>query len=256
SRALMLATDVAARGLDIPNIQHVIHYQTPRTAESYVHRSGRTARACQEGLSVLFIDPTEISKYRQLCNTLNRSTDLPPFPVDASIMEQVNTRLALARKLESLEHAQRKAKAQESWFKKAAQEAELYVDDSDEDDDSDEASERAMQDAKAKRDVKNMRMQLMQLLATPFISSDFSGKYPTKSGSLIMPIENRHNTGSISNTDNAALTVMKKESADYSNLVKTVKIKPSVDKKKIKKLKSLKKWKLKKQRKKEKAMKD
>merc|ERR1719430_2046443 len=45
SSGLLIATDVAARGLDIPNIQHVVHYQVPRTSEGYVHRSGRTARA-------------------------------------------------------------------------------------------------------------------------------------------------------------------------------------------------------------------
>ncbi|KAJ3027192.1 ATP-dependent RNA helicase, partial [Rhizophlyctis rosea] len=42
--AVLIASDVAARGLDIPNVEHVVHYQLPRTAELYVHRSGRTAR--------------------------------------------------------------------------------------------------------------------------------------------------------------------------------------------------------------------
>ncbi|NXS44355.1 DDX24 helicase, partial [Balaeniceps rex] len=50
---VLLTTDVAARGLDIPNVPHVIHYQVPRTSELYVHRSGRTARAANEGLSLL-----------------------------------------------------------------------------------------------------------------------------------------------------------------------------------------------------------
>ena len=40
---------MAARGLDIPNVNHVIHYQVPRTSENYIHRSGRTARAQKEG---------------------------------------------------------------------------------------------------------------------------------------------------------------------------------------------------------------
>lgn len=68
-----MATDVAARGLDIPSIEHVLHYQTPRTSESYVHRSGRTARASKDGITVLLIEPSEISNYIKLCRTLGKS---------------------------------------------------------------------------------------------------------------------------------------------------------------------------------------
>ncbi len=73
-RGLLIASDVAARGLDIPNVQHVIHYQVPKTSESYVHRSGRTARASKEGLSVLFIESSETMTFRKICKTLQRST--------------------------------------------------------------------------------------------------------------------------------------------------------------------------------------
>lgn len=70
--SILIATDVAARGLDIPQIDHVLHYQTPRTSENYVHRSGRTARASREGISVVFIEPTEIRRYIKLCRTLGK----------------------------------------------------------------------------------------------------------------------------------------------------------------------------------------
>lgn len=71
--ALLIATDVAARGLDIPNVDHVIHYQVPRTSENYIHRSGRTARANTEGITVLLMEPGEMRYYKMLCKTLNRS---------------------------------------------------------------------------------------------------------------------------------------------------------------------------------------
>lgn len=71
--SVLMTTQVAARGLDIPNIQHVIHYQVPTTGEDYVHRSGRTARADKEGLSILIIEPEEVKYFVKLQKTLGRS---------------------------------------------------------------------------------------------------------------------------------------------------------------------------------------
>ena len=95
---LLMATDVAARGLDI---EHVIHYQVPRTSESYIHRSGRTARATRRGLSLLLIDPGEQTTVKKLCTTLARAglDSLPVFPVDVEKMGRVREMLNIARKL-------------------------------------------------------------------------------------------------------------------------------------------------------------
>lgn len=71
-----MTTQVAARGLDIPNIQHVVHYQVPTTGEDYVHRSGRTARADKEGLSILIMEPEEVKYFVKLQKTLGRSKNL------------------------------------------------------------------------------------------------------------------------------------------------------------------------------------
>ncbi|XP_064083303.1 ATP-dependent RNA helicase DDX24-like [Macrobrachium nipponense] len=228
SVALLLATDVAARGLDIPNIQHVIHYQTPRTAETYIHRSGRTARAEQEGLSVLFIDSSEIKKYRQLCLTLNRSTDLPPFPVDVNVMDQVKTRVDFARQLELMEHSNRKERAQDNWLKKAAREAEIMLDD--DDDDEDEVADRAMKAAREKRETKVMKAKLRSMLSRPLVGSTFSGKYPTQTGALVTPFHKEQRGGGKPD-GNDALSVMKKEAVEFTKLVKTVKPRPPKKKK-------------------------
>lgn len=58
--SILVATDVAARGLDIPGIDLIVHYHVPRTADAYVHRSGRTARAERSGKSVLLSAPDEV----------------------------------------------------------------------------------------------------------------------------------------------------------------------------------------------------
>ena len=75
----LIATDVAARGLDIPNVEHVIHYQVPRTSENYVHRSGRTARANKNGITVIFMEPGEVKSYIKLYRTLKRSKQKNEF---------------------------------------------------------------------------------------------------------------------------------------------------------------------------------
>jgi ATP-dependent RNA helicase DeaD len=60
---VMVATDIAARGLDIPHIEHVINYDLPQMAEDYVHRIGRTARAGAEGEALCFVTPTDKAKW-------------------------------------------------------------------------------------------------------------------------------------------------------------------------------------------------
>jgi len=56
---VLVATDIAARGIDVPNISHVINYELPNEPESYVHRIGRTARAGAEGAALSFCDHDE-----------------------------------------------------------------------------------------------------------------------------------------------------------------------------------------------------
>ena len=70
--AVLLATDVAARGLDVPAVDHVVHYQVPRTADAYVHRNGRTARAMRRGFSLLVCGPDERRVVRALLGSLGR----------------------------------------------------------------------------------------------------------------------------------------------------------------------------------------
>jgi ATP-dependent RNA helicase DeaD len=63
---IMIATDVAARGLDIPHIEHVINYDLPQQPEDYVHRIGRTARAGAKGSAINFITPQDKRKWHAI----------------------------------------------------------------------------------------------------------------------------------------------------------------------------------------------
>ena len=67
---ILIATDVAARGLDVPRISHVINYDVPYDTETYVHRIGRTARAGREGDAILFISPRE----KRMLHSIEKAT--------------------------------------------------------------------------------------------------------------------------------------------------------------------------------------
>ena len=68
---ILVATDVAARGLDIPHIKHVINYDLPQCAEDYIHRIGRTARAGEKGASLCLVTPADKAKWKAIYKLLN-----------------------------------------------------------------------------------------------------------------------------------------------------------------------------------------
>lgn len=68
---VLVATDVAARGIDVEDLSYVIHYQLPEQLENYTHRSGRTARAGRKGLSVSFVLLNEVKKLKDLEKSLS-----------------------------------------------------------------------------------------------------------------------------------------------------------------------------------------
>ncbi|KAM9355349.1 ATP-dependent RNA helicase DDX24 [Pholidichthys leucotaenia] len=126
---VLLTTDVAARGLDIPNVQHVIHYQVPRTSETYVHRSGRTARATKEGLCLLLISPDDMMNFKKIFKTLGKEEDLPMFPIESKCFGAIKERVDLARSIEKIEFYNSREKQHNSWLKQAADALELDLDD-------------------------------------------------------------------------------------------------------------------------------
>lgn len=70
SLEFLVATNVAARGLDIPDIQHVINYDVPQNAEEYIHRIGRTARAGKAGSSFTFVSEWELAEWDTIVRTV------------------------------------------------------------------------------------------------------------------------------------------------------------------------------------------
>lgn len=83
---ILVATDVAARGLDVERISHVINYDVPHDPESYTHRIGRTGRAGRSGEAILFITPRE----KNLLKAIERATRQPVSPLELPTIQAVN----------------------------------------------------------------------------------------------------------------------------------------------------------------------
>jgi len=85
---ILIATDVAARGLDVDRISHIINYDIPNDTESYVHRIGRTGRAGRSGEAILFVAPRE----RRLLNTIEKATKQQIALLELPSTEMINDR--------------------------------------------------------------------------------------------------------------------------------------------------------------------
>ncbi len=80
---ILVATDIAARGLDISHIEHVINYDLPMQPEDYIHRIGRTARAGAEGAAVSLITPHDAIKWREIQLLMHPDREPDPLPPGA-----------------------------------------------------------------------------------------------------------------------------------------------------------------------------
>ncbi len=85
---IVVATDVAARGLDVERISHVLNYDIPTDTESYVHRIGRTGRAGRSGEAILFVAPREKHLLRAIERATRQSIGIMALPTDATIQDK------------------------------------------------------------------------------------------------------------------------------------------------------------------------
>jgi ATP-dependent RNA helicase DDX24/MAK5 len=193
--SILIATDVAARGLDIKNVDIVIHYHLPRAADMYVHRSGRTARGIDgKGVSVMLCSPDEAVGVRRLVGKVHESDTaikstgrymIKGFNVDRKLVNRLKPRLELAKKIADSSIEKQKKGHEDEWLKTAAE--ELGVDyDTDEFRKNDNAR-RGRQGGKVKKDkaasatkgdLASWKAQLSELLRHK-VNSGFSERYLT-----------------------------------------------------------------------------
>ena len=84
---MLVATDVAARGIDVDDITHVIHYQLPDEIETYNHRSGRTGRAGKSGISMVLVPKSELRKIKEIEKIIKQPFEQKALPTGIEICE-------------------------------------------------------------------------------------------------------------------------------------------------------------------------
>ena len=108
---ILVATDVAARGLDITGVELVVHYHVPRSADTYVHRSGRTARAGRPGFSVVLCSAAEARRVAGIVDAVHVPVEgekLRGLELDARVLARVRERVKLAGRIVDVEAARAK----------------------------------------------------------------------------------------------------------------------------------------------------
>lgn len=94
---VLIATDVASRGLDIPNVQLVLNHRLPKIPNEYIHRVGRTARAGRKGLAIsIFRFPRDLEFLGEIESLIN--TKLTEHPVDQRLVERIFMQVSVARR--------------------------------------------------------------------------------------------------------------------------------------------------------------
>ncbi|KAG5518439.1 hypothetical protein PMAC_002834 [Pneumocystis sp. 'macacae'] len=166
---ILITSDIAARGIDISGIDHVIHYHLPRSADLYVHRSGRTARAENFGVVVLLCTPTETIKLRKMLFFLEKSiNEMLFFPIDYSLLKKLKPRIYLGKKITDAIHYSDKHNY--NWLKEAADDLGIDVDELN--------SKNDKKNDISKKEIQILRFQLKKLLSQT-LCSGFSQKYLT-----------------------------------------------------------------------------
>jgi len=136
---ILLATDVAARGLDIPNVDQIIHFQFPNSAETYVHRSGRCGRAGRNGTAVTLLKDSDVKNYKKVLHTLKKA------PLDDYSGERppkfYNELIDLAKKVDVFTYRKRKTNSDKCWMKKNAELCEIELSASESEDEMNEKKE-------------------------------------------------------------------------------------------------------------------
>ncbi|KAF2825377.1 DEAD-domain-containing protein [Ophiobolus disseminans] len=198
--SILVATDVAARGLDIPKVELVIHYHLPRAADTYVHRSGRTARAEASGSSILICAPEEVAGVRRLIAKVHARADEAPkskktayfirtLDIDRRIVARLKPRATISKKLADTVIAKEKNHSENNSMRQAAEDLGVDYDSEEFEKEARGKKGRGTGRKKKEKEASNMtkgeqqalRYELKALLSQR-INTGVSARYLTSGG--------------------------------------------------------------------------
>mmetsp|Transcript_51057 Transcript_51057/g.59039 ORF Transcript_51057/g.59039 Transcript_51057/m.59039 type:complete len:793 (-) Transcript_51057:82-2460(-) len=180
-RVIVVCTDVAARGLDIPTVSTVVHYDVARAIDTFVHRSGRTARGMGKGAvgsSLSLISPAEDKAQRKIAGAL--SVPFGKVNLDGRLLSSSQVRVNLASKIYAVSEIEQKTNSSNRWFIEKAKEADLDLDDDLVEDESNMSEKELQQILEAKK----ARVHLARLLKEPLKTQKFGKFLSTNSAAL------------------------------------------------------------------------
>ncbi|KAK4688530.1 ATP-dependent RNA helicase DDX24/MAK5, partial [Tremellales sp. Uapishka_1] len=191
---VLIATDVAARGLDIPQVDHVIHFNLPRTADAYIHRSGRTARAQNPGFALQLVSAEEKNVQRALMKSLAREEQLPDLTIDSGFLPKLKERIRVAKAIEKAQHMVKKDNHEKNWLKETAEAMDIDIDPdmlSDGEYDADLPYHQPNKQSSNTRKTSGaslikLKAELRELLREPLMARGVSAKYPTSGSRVII----------------------------------------------------------------------
>ncbi|OMH84783.1 ATP-dependent RNA helicase MAK5 [Zancudomyces culisetae] len=138
---VLVASDVAARGLDVIEIDNVVHYHVPKHADLYIHRSGRTGRSHNSdtvGRVVIFVTPQEQSNYKKLCTTLGMTNnkestgiEIPKYSSSTfsfNLVDKYKEIVNVAMEIDKVQHARTKQTFEANWYHQNANQMDIELD--------------------------------------------------------------------------------------------------------------------------------
>lgn len=180
-RVIVVCTDVAARGLDIPSVSTVVHYDVARAVDTFVHRSGRTARgmgAGAVGSSLSLIAPAEDKAHIKIMESL--SVPFHKVLLDGRLLTSSQERVSLASKIYTAGEMEQKTNSHNRWFQEMAKVADLDLDD----DMMEDENNRSEKERLSLLEAKRARGQLARLLKEPMRTQKFGKFLSTNSAAL------------------------------------------------------------------------
>lgn len=157
---ILFCTDVGARGLDISQVDIVLHYHIPKTTEVFIHRSGRTARAKKEGKVVSLISEKEINLYKKIMFDLNYK-EFTMKSMNYNQLEKYKSMFEYAKNIERDTHQMLKKTREKQWFEKTADQCDVIYDDEDEEEEETDAYEKMLNKKRKlinRKELKNKKV--------------------------------------------------------------------------------------------------